>query len=883
MRWIAGLLFLLVFPAYGWAQTGKISGTVRDVRTGETLPGVNVVIVGTTQGTSTDVEGYFTILNVRPGTYEVRASFIGFAAQTTSNVRVTIDRTTQVDFRLREESFVGEEVVVVAERPIVQRDLTSSSASVSGDQLRVLPVQNFQEVVNLQAGVSEGHFRGGRLGEVAYLVDGIPVNDAFDGRLAFQVENNAIQEIEIISGTFNAEYGQAQSGVVSIVTRDGGASFQGSLSAQAGTFATGESGLFPQANRIPGSTDLQGTLSGPLWGDRITFFASGRTFRDDGHLYGQRIVQPVYNGQQNLVPVSVHGRSVLIPSINGAPAWGDSAWVPMAWNEQHTAQLKLTARPWRGGRITASGLVQRDRGQDYDPQFRYMPDGRPTRHGAAWSGTAALNHVFGSTTVFDARFAHFVNEVDVYRFEDPLDERQPWDEAFRVLGGNFAFYRGGSSMLWSARQTATSLFKADLSRQVNRRHLVKTGFQLTRHQLSLDEFQVKRNATTGFLPAIPQAGTPDRVRYTERPVEASAYVQDKMEFDYLVVNVGVRFDYFDARSRIPADFDFPLNGETTPTSAKWQISPRVGVAFPLSERGIVHIAYGHFFQMPPFSFLFTNPDYRYNPELGLSRPFGYANLEPEQTVAYEIGLQQGVTDDIGLFFTVYAKNIRNLLGTRLETLGPDQDFALSRYGRFVNVDYGQVRGIIASFEKRPSDGVGVRLDYTFQVAQGNASDPRDFLADEQSGREPEKQLAPLDWDRRHQLNAQVTVGSPAEGIGLFSLVGRAGSGLPYSPSSANQRLGVRNGARKPGSATFDVFYTRRLKVGGMEPGLFLRMYNVLDSRIVRDVYADTGRPQPNLRLYSGQPMGLNTLEEFILRPDFYAPPRMVQVGLSIDF
>ena len=215
------LLACLLLAAPAWAQTGKITGRVLDA-TGEGVPGASVQIVGTAQGAAADADGLYTILGVRPGTVSLRASAIGYAAQTVEGVRVFIDKTTEQTLRLTEEGVSADEVVITAERPLVQRDLTSSSVSVSSEQIRSLPVQSFQDIVNLQAGVVEGHFRGGRTGEVSYLVDGIPVNDVFDQSFAFQVENTAIQEVEIISGTFNAEYGQAQSGVVNIVTKDGG-------------------------------------------------------------------------------------------------------------------------------------------------------------------------------------------------------------------------------------------------------------------------------------------------------------------------------------------------------------------------------------------------------------------------------------------------------------------------------------------------------------------------------------------------------------------------------------------------------------------------------------------------------------------------------------
>ena len=140
--------------------------------------------------------------------------------------------TVVVDFELTDEVFGGQEVVIVAERPLVQKDLTATTAIVSGDEIRSLPVENFGQVIGLQAGVVNGHFRGGRMGEVGYWVDGMPVTDVFDGSLGVSVENNMVDELQVVTGAFNAEYGQAMSGIVNIVTRDGDNRFSGGIKFQ---------------------------------------------------------------------------------------------------------------------------------------------------------------------------------------------------------------------------------------------------------------------------------------------------------------------------------------------------------------------------------------------------------------------------------------------------------------------------------------------------------------------------------------------------------------------------------------------------------------------------------------------------------------------------
>jgi len=108
--------------------TGKIAGKISDAVTGDPLPFVNVIVLGTTIGGASDIDGNYSILNIPPGNYNVKASAIGYNAVTVTNVRVSIDLTTQVDFQLNETSLqLGQDVVVVATKPLIQKDLTAST------------------------------------------------------------------------------------------------------------------------------------------------------------------------------------------------------------------------------------------------------------------------------------------------------------------------------------------------------------------------------------------------------------------------------------------------------------------------------------------------------------------------------------------------------------------------------------------------------------------------------------------------------------------------------------------------------------------------------------------------------------------------------------
>ncbi len=228
MRYVVRLVALvgmgLVFIPSAWAQAGKIAGRVTDASTGEPLPGVNVVVVGSTQGSTTDVDGYYNILNVPPGTYRLRASFIGFTPQVVEDVRVNIDLTTTINFALQEEVIQGEEVVVTAQRPVVQPDLSASMASVTAEKIEQLPVSSVTAVVGLQAGIQGLSVRGSGADELAFNLNGLTLRDERDNTPYTSISLASVQEVQVQTGGFNAEYGNVRSGVINVVTKEGTAS-----------------------------------------------------------------------------------------------------------------------------------------------------------------------------------------------------------------------------------------------------------------------------------------------------------------------------------------------------------------------------------------------------------------------------------------------------------------------------------------------------------------------------------------------------------------------------------------------------------------------------------------------------------------------------------
>jgi len=358
-------LFILLFltPILMYAgTTGKLSGSVEDAQTRESLVGANVLIVGTDLGAATDVNGNFIILNIPPGNYSVKVSYIGYEPILITDVQIIVDQTTSLPVQLKPESIEVGEVVVVATTPMVQKDVTSSISVIRRDQIEALPVSNFKDLLSLQAGVVETgsnnlHIRGGRSNEVAYLVDGVYVKDPLLGDLALEIGNDAIQEMSLLSGTFNAEYGNALSGVVNIVTRDGDDKFAGKFEARTSEFGIDRYSDLHESR-------LNGSFSGPFFTNRLTFFVSGE----------------------------VDNRG---------------SYLPYGYDKLGSFFTKLTSDIIPRTKISLQNRGSKSQRQSYSHSFLYIPEQYLRTRTDSWQSSLTFTQTSSNNFFFDIRSSYF--------------------------------------------------------------------------------------------------------------------------------------------------------------------------------------------------------------------------------------------------------------------------------------------------------------------------------------------------------------------------------------------------------------------------------------------------------------------------------------------
>jgi len=870
------LSIFLLFSLLGAGTTGKIKGRIIDQNSGDPLIGVNVVLDGTSQGAASDFEGYYSIVNVLPGDYSLKASMIGYQTLIQKNVQVYVDLTTALDFGMSSAILEGEEVVVIAQMPVVKKDVTSTSFRVSSDQIGQLQVQNLSEIVSLQAGVVEGHFRGGRDGEVMYIIDGVPMNDSYSGDNLFDVESDMIQEVEVISGTFNAEYGQAMSGIVNIVTKEGQEYYSGKVSFYTGDYLSNHTNVFMNIDDInPLSiNNLQISVSGPvpLSNRRLSFSLLGRIYNNEGWLYGQRIFQP-----GDMSYFSEKSDEQYIQST------GDSTYISLNPNINKTLQGKISFKLTQRDKLNYTGFFEDEEHRDFDRLFKYNPDGNYNHNSRSYQHSLQYTRMFGQFTFLTANASEFYTEYAQYVYQNPYDSRYVPIEYLTQNNSN-GYATGGMRMWHHFRDNRTRILKADLRSQISKNQTIGLGASYKIVRLWLHEYQLYFDEN-GII-QIPSSSSWYNNSYTHFPEEISAYVQDKLELGEMIINLGVRYDYFEPDGVVPENFYSTADAPRRKAKSSSQLSPRIGIAYPISDQGVIHFSYGHFFQIPSYEHLYINPDFEVSliqlkgdqPPRGSFNIMGNAELQPEKTVSYEIGIKQGITPDLTIDVTGYNKDIRDLIGqiTYRNIYG-------GRYWYFINRDYANVKGITIALEMRETPGaVGFSVDYTYQSATGNASDPLDESRNQES--EPpiqsEKKRQPLNWDQTHSLNLAVTTTQLNTHI---SLIGKIGSGTPYTRESLRYNNRILNGERKPMTMTFDLNITKDFQLNSIMISPFLKITNLFDRKNNRDVYASSGTADYDYNMIFETYRGYKTQKEWYIQPNFYDEPRKAIIGCSLTF
>ncbi len=884
------------------ATTGKIAGRVTDEKTGKGLPGVNVIVSGTGLGASANADGYYFIINMQPGSYIVECSMIGYARQKAENIRVSANSTTNIDFLLNEEVIEGEVVVVTANAMSFKRDQVSSKQSVSSEDLAALPVLDFEQVVNLQAGVVDGHFRGGRSSEVAYLVDGMQVTDNFSGgEKNVSIENEAIEDAEIITGTFNAEYGKAMSGIVNTVVKEGGQQYKGHLNLNLGNYyPIGDDYIGLEPAQINRNQDYRFSFSGPLLSKSITFFTNVRYQDLKNHLNGIN--------RFNVDDYSVYGSSDSSEWIDTHN--GDDEYVSLSGSKKISFLGKLTAKVPSDFKMSLLYTRNLNDFQVYSHRYKYNPNGLPTSHRNSDMLALMLNYMPKPTMFMEGKISYLNSYYGSYVYEDALDSRYVHDQYFTSSGSGFL--TGGQNKNHAERFTKTLNAKFDITWQATQHHSFKTGVLYTKHDIDQqlhsieNEYKSSQDLYSNYFDVDRNTYVYDVYKpitfgnesvfaddYIVNPEEFSAYIQDKMEYDEMVISLGVRMDYFDPKISFPSNLRnpanqlrFPDNPERMSTmekaEAQYNISPRFGLSYKLSDKALLHFSYGHFFQIPPLYSYYENNSFVIE-QVNYATHTGNALLKGQKTVQYEVGLWQQLTDQFNFEINVYYRDIYDLLSDKVLTT-----YNQVRYGMYTNKDYGNVKGMELKLDFK-SKNVGAFINYTLMFTRGIADNPMQNFTRAGDQADPIPRLIPLNWDQRHSLNMNVrymTKNFTTSLIGVFN----SGTRYTWTPLSESRLSRVNlypNNSVKPATVNFDLYtyYTIPLK-GNLKVKLSLLIQNLLDTRNAEFVNSNTGEANESIvkeiNLITHRSL-YNDYYDVIYNPAAYSTPRYIQFGVGLEF
>ncbi|MCI0515145.1 TonB-dependent receptor [candidate division KSB1 bacterium] len=909
---------------------GKITGKVIDVETKESLFGVNVVVDGMLIGAATDAQGWYVILNVPPGRYKLNFFYIGYQKVTIENVLVNIDRTTRIDMPMKATVVdLGQSVTVTAERPIVEIDKTSTSIQYEAKEVQNLPVENLRSVLELSPGVNRNadgtmSIRGGGAYEINYSINGIKSVTTNSGVPAYgtgaksetswkyDINPLAIAQMEVITGGFNAEYGNAQSGVVNVVTKEGGPQF---------------SGAFQMEYRPPGQYH---------WGDYI--YSKNQYEWQRWGSFDQWVSQPQFRDSSGNVNLAEAQRNYDLWIKNHSPADDNILGVydyrqyaytrylfsfggPLGHDARRmsfffTGEIKqnptrlptrekiqklgnfslvLAFKPTLMHHLKFTGLYQHyyagmGSGSDdvrwaglsgsYGAKRKYTLIYDSPREETVFAQSLNYKLIFSSRSFLETTLTH-QNEI-LYAFQIPtpatdkdaqlhpnpadrkLEDRGPWNEKYRE-------YYTWSSTGNQASVTHFYEFKTNLTYQLTHTNLFKAGLEAS----LMDQ---DYNAASSLCVAAFIWRTGFATNYKASTWYAAGYMQDKLEFAGMVANLGARFDAYNFGVDVPKDkyqVFYPALGSPSVGKSEWEpsktrssVSPRLGISFPIGEKTAFRVQYGHFRSMPTINQALDNQTYN-----GWGS-YGNPNLKPKLSINYEVGVQQSLWNTHQLDIVTYYNDLKDQISSvYVKSATGSQNKADDYKGSYISYEnngYGNSRGIELSFSNRNGErwqyrfaftlsqsnygyyGVYLdRVDLTPELEQKYSYSASDYLAPE---------------DRTHRFNgslfynlkagegARVWGKTPFENLAV-GLIVSVRSGLAYFWSPEYQYdYRVESNRRYPMESQTDLRIEKTQLVGKLMFKASLRILNLFNNQHLTPV---DGREE---------------LDRWVLRSATYADP-----------
>jgi outer membrane receptor protein involved in Fe transport len=786
------LCLLLVATAATAAAQGSIRGTVTDASTGESLPGVNVVIVGSNLGAATGFDGEYAITGVRTGEYSVQATYIGYETKLFTSIRVRDGEATALDIELSEAVLSTEgEVVVVGERPLVDVEQSSSAYRISQEQIEAAPVREVQEVIANEAGVVKDptglYIRGGRAEETGFYVDGVSAKDPLAGTgFGLDIGSNAFAEVEVTTGGAGAEIGDVTSGVVAVTTRDGEDDYHGFLAVKRDNF-----GFNDDWGSTYNEDIVEFNLSGPIVRQRLRFFVSGQVQLSDDFTRRTAVPEQV---QSSLVE--------------------NDFWMPRTDN-RWSGVSKLTLLPGRGMKLQASyqrsltvnqntRMLQVTGNDDViRPGFQYafvlQPDNANTYTHDNNIGYLKWSHVLDESSFYELQLSRLFTRLradangrdwrpdnvdseldpesvveypgDLFLGPDglPIDP----DVQF-VLPGPGLFNNGGVATRWHDHFAEEITLKGSYTRFfANKDYRLQAGFET-----KFNDYQwIDIVRPWVGAPLIVDGDTTQSNRLGQssdiwrvKPLRGALFATNQIRYRGLIANLGGRLEFWapgkyvddliaDSVYTIPAPVRESYLDNTLGAFGrrfKLRLLPKVRVSFPVTENRVLFFNYGHSTKLPHPTFLYTGLDPFYQ-DRSFFADLGNPNLDPEVDISYELGLRSQITANDALTLTAFWRDKYDFITVQDITVRDATGRETTRAFR-VNGDFARIRGIEASYLKRIGRWFQGQIVGSYSRATGLSSTNNEALQQFlQQGNIDNTVETPLAWDRPLDLKANVTL------------------------------------------------------------------------------------------------------------------------------
>jgi len=926
------VLLLGAISIFAQTGSGKLAGKITDAQTGEPLIGANIIIENTNLGAASDLDGNYFILNITPGTYTVKISFVGYSQKTVQEVRVVAGITYELNETLT--SGIDLDEIVVTDKKFFEEKSTNTVKVVDSDQIAKLPVRGVSNIASLQSGVvvQEGsggvggnatiNVRGGRGSEVLYIVDGVPQNNLITGNNQSQVANNAIEQLAFQVGGYEAKYGQAQSGIINVTTKAGRPNYQVFLE-----------GMTSEFTDDYGYNLYSASFSGPVIPgvEKHTFFASvERGWFQDANPRAKGWDFPSIDKSYKTTPNNDEG--VWRYSARTTHMMGD-------WK----VNLGVVGNQSESRAITTAYVKNSSQFFDkmYDENISFS--GRVSQ---TLSSNTFWNINIGYR-MYDYKLVNPFFEDDLYAYGDST--RWANELGVRLLGDglrtssvdeNYVFSPYGRARgLYQRREQDAITADFDFTSQIAN-HLVEFGggisfntvrgygvfaYRIAGSSAPTFEEKVREQEPYVFGYDITGQNHVDSDFANERqrprtPLLAYAYLQDRFELEDLVLNVGLRMDYFDVKSYVLVDPTLPFAGGSDPLNfddgdfkireADVEFSPRIGLGFPVTETTVFHAQYGRFIQLPRLLDMYAGP-FDYNNYISMEPQSSFnAGMKPEETTQYEIGFRQLIGNTAALNITAFYKNIRGLVNVQ------NLQWQRVEGGEILNAivpqnsDFGTTKGFAFSLDVTQLSYFNLSAQYTYSIAEGTGSSQSSSQTAvfRNTDRSAPPVIAPLSFDQRHTGVVNIDFFVPKGELGFFELFNANflvsfSSGRPYTPVDEWNIIGDNgliadvkgyiNSAYGPSQFRVDMRLEKTFDLGsGLAISPFLWVENLFDAENVVSVWRSTGDPQTtgwlNTELGKTQirQLGQGYADDYqsMERTPFnYGIPRLIRVGVKVNF